>query len=415
MINVPLGLSRLRLIIVTFFLPIIGFGQGFQVNLQGQVQQGMGSAGTGLMHDASALFFNPGGASFIHRSEVTAGMTPTFASGEFTENNTNVVANTTSPMGTPFSAYGLFQLKDSSRLKLGMAIYTPFGSTVEWEEGWVGRFALTRLQLQAIFFQPTVSFRLTDKIGIGAGFVYSYGKVNLQKDLPLQDQDGEYASVELAGTGSGFGYNVGIYYEPIKQLSLGLTYRSQVNMDITGGTATFDTPASVADKFPSGSFTSSLPLPQVLTFGLGLKPSDKLSFALDFNYVGWNAYDTLAFDYENNTESLEDTKSARDYENTIAVRFGAQYKFTSAITGRLGMGYAVTPVQDGYVTPETPDANRLNYTAGFSYRLKNKFQFDLSLLYTQVTREDINLETGLNGTFRTRVIAPGFSVTYNLY
>ena len=243
-----------KLILAAFLLPFIGIGQGYQVNLQGQVQQGMGGAGTGLMHDASAIFFNPAGASFVDRSEVTIGMTPTFAKGEFTENNTSVVANTTSPIGTPFSAYGLFQVNDSSKLKLGLGIYTPFGSTVEWEEGWVGRFALTRLALKAIFFQPTVSFRITDKIGIGAGFVYSYGTVNLRKDIPLQDQNGDFAKVELAGKGHGFGYNVGLYFEPTDYLSFGLTYRSQVNMDITGGTATFTVPSSVKEKFPSGSF-----------------------------------------------------------------------------------------------------------------------------------------------------------------
>ena len=405
----------LRLLFILLALPFVGLGQGYQVNLQGQIQQGMGGAGTALMQDASALFFNPAGASFVHKSQVTVGMTPTFAKARFVENNTMVSNSTTSPVGTPFSAYGLFQLKDSSRLKLGMAVYTPFGSTVEWEEDWVGRFALTRLGLRSIFFQPTASFRLTDKIGIGAGFVYSYGTVNLQRDIPLQGQDGEYAHVELNGTGHGFGYNVGLYFEPIKQLSLGLTYRSQVDMDITTGTATFTVPSSVEDKFPSGSFSSSLPLPQVLTFGVGVKASDKLALALDVNYVGWNAYDTLAFDYENNTESLEDTKSAREYENAFAFRMGAQYDITAALQLRLGVAYAMSPVQDGYITPETPDANRINYTAGLGYRLNDKFQFDLSFLYTQIERTDTNLETGLSGTFNTRVFAPGFSVSYKLY
>lgn len=406
-------MSRISFIFVLF--PFISLGQGFQVNLQGQVQQGMAGAGTGLMHDASALFFNPAGASFVHTSQVNLAMTPTFASGKFTENNTQATAETTSPVGTPFSAYALFQFKDSSKIKLGMAVYTPFGSTVQWENGWVGRFALTRLQLKAIFFQPTVSIRLTDKIGIGAGFVYSYGKVNLQKDIPLQDQNAQYANVELDGAGQGFGYNVGLYFEPTKYLSFGLTYRSQVNMAITSGTATFNVPASVEEKFPSGGFSSSLPLPQVLSFGVGYKPSDKLALAFDANYVGWNAYDTLAFDYEFNTESLLDTKSARDYENSIAFRLGAQYKFTPVIEGRFGIGYALTPVQDGYVTPETPDANRMNYTAGFGYELNDRFKFDLSLLFTQVKREDTNFETGLSGKFKTRVIAPGFSVSYKLY
>ncbi len=404
-----------KIVFFALLVPFLAIGQGYQVNLQGQTQQGMGGAGTGIMTDASAIFFNPGGASFINRSDIQLGITPTFAKGEFTENATNVKASTDSPVGTPFSAYGLFQLKDSSKLKLGLGVYTPFGSTVEWEQGWVGRFALTRLALKSIFVQPTVSYRITDKIGIGAGFIYSYGKVNLQKDIPLQGQDGEYASAELDGSGQGFGYNVGLYFQPTNYLSIGLTYRSQINMNITSGTATFTVPSSVEDKFPSGSFTSSLPLPQVLTLGFGIKPNDQLSIAIDANYVGWNAYDTLAFDYETNTESLEDTKSARKYENALAIRMGGEYKVTDYLAIRLGLAYAMTPVQDGYITPETPDANRFNYTVGFGYNWNDKLKFDLSFLYTHVKREGENLETGLNGIFKTRVLAPGISVSYNIY
>jgi long-chain fatty acid transport protein len=68
------------------------------------------------------------------------------------------VSRTNSPVSTPFAAYGLFEIKDSSKLKIGLAIYTPFGSTVQWEDGWTGRFALTRLELRAIFIQPTLSY-----------------------------------------------------------------------------------------------------------------------------------------------------------------------------------------------------------------------------------------------------------------
>jgi long-chain fatty acid transport protein len=403
-----------KLIYILILFPVLSFAQGYQVNLQGQVQQGMGGAGTALMEDASALFFNPGGAAFINGNQFSAGFTPTFAKGQFTEDLTNATAETTSPMGTPFSVYGLFQLKDSSRLKLGMAIYTPFGSTVQWEDGWMGRFALTRLSLRSIFFQPTASFRITDKIGFGAGFIYSYGSVNLQRDIPLQGQDGVYGSAELEGTAHAFGYNLGIYFEPSNHLNIGLTYRSQVDMAISEGAATFNVPSSVEDKFPSGPFSSSLPLPQVLTLGFGVKASEQLAFALDVNYVGWNAYDTLAFDYDTNTESLEDTKSAREYENSFAFRFGGQYQINPSMMARLGLAYAMTPVQDGYVTPETPDANRLNYTAGFAYEISEHLNFDVSILYTQVKRHDTNLETALSGSFKTRVIAPGFSISYQL-
>jgi long-chain fatty acid transport protein len=251
------------LLIIVIVLPQLVFGQGYQVNLQGQVQQGMGSAGAAYVHDAAILFYNPGGAAFLNENQASIGMTPTFAKVTFLEHNTNESANTISPMGTPFTAYGHFQIKDSSRLKLGMAIYTPFGSTVEWEDAWVGRFALTRLELKSIFFQPSVSFRISDKIGIGAGFIYSYGKVNLQKDIPLEFQDGSFAHAELAGAGHGFGFNVGIYLKPTDFFSVGITYKSEISMKVDKGTATFTVPASVVDKFPSGNFVSALPLPQV--------------------------------------------------------------------------------------------------------------------------------------------------------
>jgi long-chain fatty acid transport protein len=395
-----------------FYLPFGSFGQGYQVNLQGQAQQGMASTGTAFIQDAASVFYNPGGMSFLDKSQVIGGVTPTFSNGLFTEAETGEYGRTTSPVGTPFAAYGVYKLSDSSKLSFGLGIYTPFGSTVEWQEGWVGRFAVTRLQLMSIFVQPTVSYKLTDAIGVGAGFVYSYGKVNLQKDLPLQFQNGDYGSVELDGTGSGFGFNAGIYFEPAKWFSAGFTYRSQVNMNLKKGTATFTVPSSLEENFPSGNFTSSLPLPSVMTLGFSFRPNDKLTLALDINHVGWVAYDTLAFDYEVNTESLEDTKSPRNYENTFAFRLGAQYDFTEKIAARAGLSYGISPVSSGYVTPETPDANRVSYTVGVGYAIKERLKLDASLLYTQVTRTDKNLETNLEGTFKVIAFAPGLSISY---
>lgn len=408
-------MNRINQLLCLFLLSVgTVSGQGYQVNLQGQIQQGMGGAGTALMHDASAVFFNPGGASFVEENSIIVGMTPTFANGVFIEAGTNEMGRTDSPMGTPFAAYGLFGLKNNDRLKLGLGIYTPFGSTVQWEDGWVGRFALTRLKLLSIFVQPTISYKINDKIGFGAGFVYSYGKVNLQKDLPILDANGEYAWAELGGTGTGFGYNAAIYIQPNDLVSFGLSYRSKVIMKLPDGQATFNVPASVDDKFPDGKFTSELPLPQVVTASVAFHPNESISLCLDVNYVGWRAYDTLAFDYENNTASLEDTKSARNYENIVAFRFGGEYKVGEKLNCRAGIAYGISPVQNGYVTPETPDANRFNYTVGLGYALGEHLNLDASLLFTQVSRTDINLETKLSGTFKTRVYAPGLSITYKL-
>ncbi len=393
--------------------PMLTKAQGFQVNLQGQVQQGMGGAGTALMQDGAALFFNPGGASFLSGNTVNLGVSPTIPHGVFVDKNTFEKTETTSKMGTPFAAYGAFELKDSSKLKLGLAIYTPFGSTVDWPAEWEGRFALTHLELKAIFFQPTVSYKINDKWGIGAGFVYAKGNVNLQKDLPIVDNTGAYGKAELSGKASGIGGNFGLYYKPCTKFAVGLTLRTQVDMQVKSGDAKFTVPASLADKFPSGKFKAELPLPQVITVGFAYMPTDKLSFALDINHVGWEAYSALAFDYENNSASLTDTYSKRNYKNIFAFRFGTQYKVTEALAVRLGGAYGMSPVQKGYVTPETPDNNRFNYTAGLGYNINKKFGVDASFTFTTFKREDKNIETGLDGTYKTAVAIPGLSLHYN--
>ena len=405
-------MDKIFTLFIFLFLSFVSSSQGFQVNLQGQKQQGMGGAGTACMQDASALFFNPGGASFVEGTSINAGVTPTIGKGMFLDDNTHKIYRTDNPVGTPFALYGLFALKDSNNLKLGLAIYTPFGSTVDWEKKWAGRFALTHLQLQAIFIQPTISYQINSKWGVGAGFIYSYGKVNLQKDIPLMDTTGNYGHAELSGKANGFGFNVGIYYKPTSKLSIGLTYRSKVNMSVKNGYAHFTVPQSVAQNFPDGSFQASLPLPDVGTLGFAYNATSKLSFALDINYVGWKAYDTLAFDYAQNTASLIDTKSARNYKNTFAFRGGTQYNFTPLVAGRLGLAYGISPVPNGYVTPETPDANRINYTAGLGYQIDKHLTLDVSFLFTQFKRKDTNLETNLSGTYKTNVFAPGFAISY---
>src|SRR5687767_8039964 len=128
--------------LLTICSPLLLKAQGFQVSLQGQKQQAMGGTGTALAHDGAALFYNPGAASFIEKNSISLGVSPVISHGQFLDNESSALAETKSPVGFPFTGYILLGKKES-KLKYGLAAYTPFGSTIDWQEGWSGRFITT--------------------------------------------------------------------------------------------------------------------------------------------------------------------------------------------------------------------------------------------------------------------------------
>jgi long-chain fatty acid transport protein len=394
--------------------PFAVLAQGFQVNLQGQKQIGMGHTGTALLLDGSSVFFNPGAVANLSQNYVQAGVSPLFFKAGFVESGSNVQYNTGNKIATPFSAYGVWGPK-AARWKVGLGIYTPFGGLADWGNNWPGRFALTSLDLKAIYFQPTFSYKLADFISVGAGFVYNHGTVNLQRAIPLAGANGESGMAELKGGGSGIGFNAGVFIDTKKGLTIGITHRSKVNTKLNNGDAIFTVPGSASANFPSpNKFNAELPLAATTSIGFGYTPSVKWLLAFDANYVHWNSYKALVFDYTNNTNALQDTYSPRDYKNAVSLRIGAQYKATAQFTFRAGGGYATTPVKDGYVTPEVPDANRMFYTAGLSYVVSKKFDLDLSFEYEHLgNRTQTNIETQLAGTFKTNVYIPGIGLVYH--
>jgi long-chain fatty acid transport protein len=166
----------------------------------------------------------------------------------------------------------------------------------------------------------------------------------------------------LSGKANGYGYNVGVFINATDQLTVGLTYRSKVIVGADKGEADFQVASSLEAYFPSTTFSTKLKMPGVVNLGLGYKVNDKIIFALDLNYVTRGVYDSLSFDFVDNTDKLADIASPRNYKNTFIYRFGAEHKINDMFTGRCGAYFDTSPVQDGYMTPETPGSDKTGLT-----------------------------------------------------
>lgn len=320
---------------------------GYQVNLASQRQIGMGHTGTGIQTGTSSIFFNPGAMSYLQENGVTVGASALVSYISYRSTNfTSATAEADNPVKTPFQVYAAFSIND--KLKAGLGAYTPYGSTVRWGDEWNGRFGLSELSLAAFYFQPTLSYQLTDKIGIGAGLIVATGSVNLQRQLPLQGPDGNEPGIELDGSAdTGFGYNVGIYFQPSEKFSLGIDYRSRIDLKVEDGDITYSNlPNSATALFPGKTFSAELPLPATLSVGIGYHPTERWTIAADVSHVGWSAYDKLRFDYDQPVAGRPFSENQRNYDDAYIYRLGAEYKATDNLMVRAGAYYDNTPVQD---------------------------------------------------------------------
>ncbi len=388
-------------------------GEGYQVNLQGQKNTGMGHTGTGYVFGPSTIHFNPGGlVLYDKKMSFNAGVSLIFSNNIFQAENSLYEAETENPIGTPFYFYGSMKIND--KLAVGLGVNTPYGNSLSWEDEWAGRYLINNIAMQAITIQPTVSYKINDWLSAGVGMLISLNSVELNKSLPITGPEGD-GEISLEGSTTTYGVNAGLMFTITEDLSAGISYRSQMKAKVTNGQAELTVPDAVSNSFPSETgFSATLPFPHNYNFGISYKVTEKLLVAADIHFVQWAVYDSLIFDFEDETALFQDSHNPREYSNSFIYRIGAQYDLIDEITLRAGAYYDATPTNKEYYTPETPGANKIGITGGMSIRPIENFEIDLSMLYIHgQKREAEYVPDNFKGTYYTNAFIPGVGLTYS--
>lgn len=397
------------------------FAGGYRVSIQGQKQLAMGHTGVAIVNSAEVAFFNPAGMAYLDKKfNLSVGGSALFANVKFQNTQFGWEAESKN-VGTPFNVYATYKLNDW--FTAGLAVYTPYGSAVSWDQDWQGAHLVNNIDLQAIFVQPSISVRIGEHFSVGGGPIYATGSVNFNRNLSmnplLSDSEGNPTDVTIDAKGiNAWGYTAGFMFNPTDKLRIGMNYRSEIIMEARGGDATYnDTPSF--NPLANTTFDADLPLPAELTVGLSYEVTDKLLFAFDYNRTMWSVYKALDVKFGNGTESL----NPRNYQNSSTYRVGTQYKANDKFTFRAGWYFDESPVQDGFFAPETPRNDSMGYTGGLTYQLNSKLGIDFSFLYLHFDEVDNSYDystdpiTGqpnpdFGGTYKSVVFSPGIGITY---
>ncbi len=385
---------------VCLIAPLLSFAGGFQLNLQGIKAVAMGGAFAGVCSDASSVFFNPGGMSNLNGCNFTAGFNLVDAHVSLqTPETANI--DQTSKKATPIQFYYVGELND--KMNFGFLVNNQFGSASSFADDWQGRYIIQNIALRTFMFQPTISYKIHEKLSVGGGFVYARGNFSTEKAIPVASSTTSEGKAHLEGSGDAVGYNIGIYSQFLTlgdetkntKFSTGIDYRSSMPVDLSNGTAEFtDIPVSLKDKFPEKTaFVSKLTLPSVFTVGLSIKHTvaDKwsLEFAYDLNKTGWSSYDTLAFDFQN--AASPDSKQIQDWGDVLTHRFGFDFTYKNKYSARVGLYYDNTPMKDNLISPHLPGVTQVAYTAGLGYIINDKISVDFSYIRQNASRDDVSL------------------------
>jgi long-chain fatty acid transport protein len=389
---------------LVFVLALAGRAQasGYLVYDASAEALGKASAVTASVNEPAAVWFNPGALAFMKGYGASVGGTMALAHNTFEPKGGGPEVKSKARVFFLPNVYAEGAVTD--RLHLGVAALTAFGLGIEWPADWIGREAAIKAKIETFTINPNVAWRLTDRIGIAAGFQAVRASVDFINGLPALIG----GTVEVGGGTWGYGGNVGLLVKALPEVvHLGLSYRSRVKLKFDGR-ADFDPNPEFASALPDQPGKAEVTLPDIIALGVMWRPTQCLALTLDPDIVLWQTYDKIVLDFA----TAPDKVLERNFHPAVTVRLGADW--TTSVPGlnlRGGLIYDQNPSPKDTLAPSLPDSHRIDVALGIGYR-RGWFKADLAyLLVYFLPSESIGGKEGPEGTYRTLSHLIGFSVS----
>ena len=257
------------------------------------------------------------------------------------------------------------------KFRFGLSIVSPAGLSKKWSDAPASLYA-KEFTLQTIEVNPTVAYEINDQLAVAFGIrgIKSSGVV-------------KNAYYDLKGDGFDLGYNAALTYKPMKDTNLALTYRSNIDLHVSGDTSRTVTTINSGVKV-------TLPLPATANLAVSHTYNNATTVEFVLERTMWSAYKNLNFDFNNGTnETVLGTPLAKNWKDSNAYRLGLTHKHEK-ITAMVGLAYDVSPVPDATIGFENPDSNSKVISLGGRYEINEKMSVGLAGLVTLKDDRSVN-------------------------
>lgn len=380
----------------------------------------MGNAYAGaaaVAEDASTIFFNPAGMTYIEGTQVVGALHLLRPRSEFNDEGSIGTGGNGGDTGSLGAVPNFYYKRDISEVvKFGLGVGAPFGQKTEYDDDWVGRFQGTKSDIKTININPSLAFKVNDQLSLGVGINAMWIQAELASAVNL---GGPQTTLNVKGDDWGFGYNLGAIYQVTADTRLGLAFRSKVDQKLKGDS---DSPFTTLDANPNarlnGDVTAETTLPETLSLSSFTHLNDRWDLLADVTWTRWSRFRELRVLRENGSTL---SATPQNWDNTMRYSVGLNYKYSDTLKLRAGVAYDEEAMSDEFRTVRIPGNDRTWLAFGAGWQATAHTKLDIAYAHLFVSNPDIDdNQTGLTpsrgrvrGNYDASVNMISMQVTHN--
>jgi len=427
---------KLTAFLMASTLSSMSYGAGFAIIEQSVTGLGRAFSGSAAVaEDASTIFFNPAGLTYLSHNEMATGLNFIKPESDFNNDGSTMPPAFGGLGGTNISGQGddggklgvvpnfYYAHRLNDTMVAGIGVNAPFGLVTEYDDNWVGRYHAIKSDLMTININPSFAFKANEKLSLGFGLNLQYVDLELTNAVDFggacaatagnvlapgalravaatcaapQSLDGK---AKLTADDWSWGYNLGLIFQATDATRVALAYRSKISHHLTGE-GKFDVPNNAAVQTVAGaigltdaSISGDVDLPESASFAIHHQVNDKLAIMADASWTRWSRFQELAISSPDPANRLNSIK-AEKWDNNMRYGLGLTYAHNDKWTFRGGIAYDESPISDEYRTPRMPGDDRKWIAVGASYKYSDHITLDAG--YTHIFLSDPSLEDESN-------------------
>lgn len=330
-----------------------------------------------------------------------------------------------------------------NQVVLGLGLNSPYGLTTEWNDP-LTNYVTTDVELKTFNFNPNIAYALNDTYSIAVGADVTYAAGDLNKLLSLTGlnasllftstgtmslvpyPDGKF---QLKGKDTAVGGNVALLVTPNEKVSLGLSYRSTIDLNMQGKLYLRELSGPAALIFGGTEYEAQASLrlatPETITGGIAFTLLESTTVELDIEWARWSEIDTFHIQYRDEANPLRlavlntGNPVPKNWDDTFNVALGVEHKLNDKWTIYAGTRYRPSPVPDKSFDPIVPALDLIDLEGGFSVNF-GESSVDVCLAYVHGKERDVqntvgnDVGTSINGKYKVKAYVLGVTYTRKL-